>query len=606
MSKITGDSEGLSFILDGFKNTLPPDQQIREVNKNSEEAIQRVQRDDPNYKGLITFEMDKEYFSKNGVAKLCIIDNGDGMAYKFLDEYLIKLGASTRKNKYINWGAGFKLSALPFNPYGLVIRSWTKDNPNGHMVRIWRNPVTGIYETKGDQVYIIAGAKPKGIDKSGTQITFLGENKDHNTTLIPPTLLKGGLLMGGRKSPRAWIAAYLNTKKYNVENNIVTLVNVVEGRPNRVIGHKNVLEKYCSSRGSIELSKATMDWYLLPESKYHPGSNKVDTGRRENALAVGQFCLVHEDETLRVDYSGKSDRNPLSAWGHHYSKYRVALVLRPNHTYFSPNLERTAIFREGIEGKEYEINWKSEWQARMPTVLVNLEAQMAEKALKESSDYDGELKKYASLFRPEKYKARKNGKIPIDKDEILKTGGQLQLDEPPGPPNPGPPPIPDPDVEYGEIEQELGIQVQKSETKGVVTRNNPYPKVAEVEEGPSHYVAIFDMDNFTVDLNTECLLIEQLINYRVKKDKKTKYALVKKLLIEVIKYQLQQQVAHIRWITGWDDEKISNALSRESLTSCVSNKSFLLEKLDIALKKNKGLNPTPLSMNGKGEHVHPE
>ena len=101
MSKITGDSEGLSFILDGFKNTLPPDQQIREVNKNSEEAIQRVQRDDPNYKGLITFEMDKEYFSKNGVAKLCIIDNGDGMAYKFLDEYLIKLGASTRKNKYI-------------------------------------------------------------------------------------------------------------------------------------------------------------------------------------------------------------------------------------------------------------------------------------------------------------------------------------------------------------------------------------------------------------------------------------------------------------------------------------------------------------------------
>ena len=67
-----------------------------------------------------------------------------------------------------------------------------------------------------------------------------------------------------------------------------------------------------------------------------------------------------------------------------------------------------------------------------------------------------------------------------------------------------------------------------------------------------------------------------------------------------------RKAAHIRWITGWDDEKISNALSRGSLTACVSNKSFLLEKLDIALKKNKGLNPTPLSMNGKGEHVHPE
>ena len=602
MGKITGDSEGLSFILDGYKNTLPPDQQIREVNKNAEEAIQRVQNGNPeSYRGIITFEMDKEYYSKHGVAKLCIIDNGDGMTYNFLDEYLIKLGASTRKNKHPNWGAGFKLSALPFNPYGVIIRSWTKENSHGHVVWIHRNPTTGIYETKDDKVWTIRTPKPKGIDKSGTQITFLGQSKDEDTTVIPPALLKGGLLMGGRKSPRAWIAAYLNTKKYNIEKNITTFVRLVADRPSKVIGHKNVLEKYCTHQGSVNLSKATMEWYLLPPKK---DSDRADAGRRENVLAVGQFCLVHQDETLRADYAGKSDRNPLTAWGHHYSKYRVALVLKADHTYFSPNLERTNIFRDGTKGTEYEINWKTEWQARMPTVLVNLEADLAAKALKESSDYDGELKKYASLFRPEKYKARKNGKIPIDKDEILKIGGRIHNDEVDPDPEPGP--DPEPDTDYGEIEQELGIQVEKSETKGVVTRNNPYPKVAEVEEGATQYVATFDMGNFTVDLNTECLLLEQLINYRVKKDKKTKYDLVKKLLIQIIKYQLQQQVAHIRWITGWEDVDIRNALSRGSLTSCVSNKSFLLEKLDMALKKNKGLNPAPLSMNGKGEHVHPE
>ena len=141
---------------------------------NAEEAIQRVQNGNPeSYRGIITFEMDKEYYSKHGVAKLCIIDNGDGMTYNFLDEYLIKLGASTRKNKHPNWGAGFKLSALPFNPYGVIIRSWTKENSHGHVVWIHRNPTTGIYETKDDKVWTIRTPKPKGIDKSGTQITFL-------------------------------------------------------------------------------------------------------------------------------------------------------------------------------------------------------------------------------------------------------------------------------------------------------------------------------------------------------------------------------------------------------------------------------------------------
>ena len=49
-NKLTGDSSGLSYIISNMKNTMPADQYIREVNKNAEEAIQRVQKINPKWK----------------------------------------------------------------------------------------------------------------------------------------------------------------------------------------------------------------------------------------------------------------------------------------------------------------------------------------------------------------------------------------------------------------------------------------------------------------------------------------------------------------------------------------------------------------------------
>ena len=69
-NKITGDSEGLSYILQGYKNTIPADQYLREVNKNSEEAIQRVQKVNPSYQGKITIKKDDQYYIKNKISNV--------------------------------------------------------------------------------------------------------------------------------------------------------------------------------------------------------------------------------------------------------------------------------------------------------------------------------------------------------------------------------------------------------------------------------------------------------------------------------------------------------------------------------------------------------
>ena len=307
-------------------------------------------------------------------------------------------------------------------------------------------------------------------------------------------------------------------------------------------------------------------------------------------LTVGQLATCHEDEVLKVDYAGKSDRNPLAAWGHQYSKTRVALVLKPDINEFRPNLERTNIFKEGVEANEYFDNWKEEWQQKTPEILVNLEKTMMEKAIEKSSRFEDELKKHANLFRSDQYMVSSKGEFQIEKDKTFKTGGNKNIigDENfDSEGNSGP----NPDKEYGEIEQELGIKVERSKTTGVLTQNNPYPSVGKVQEGEDSPIAQYVHDTYSVDINTDSLQISQLVEHRVKKDKLNNYESVKKILLEIIEFQIKQQIAHVVNLTGYEQEQIIRALSPESLSACLANKSFLLEKLDQKLVELKSIVP---------------
>ena len=71
-----------------------------------------------------------------------------------------------------------------------------------------------------------------------------------------------------------------------------------------------------------------------------------------------------------------------------------------------------------------------------------------------------------------------------------------------------------------------------------------------------------------MDINTDSLQIRQLIEHRIKKDKKNNYENVKKILLDILSFQIKQQVAHIVNISGWEKELIERALSPESL-SCL-------------------------------------
>jgi hypothetical protein len=53
VTQMTGSAEGLSLLIDSWRNQIAQDQQYREFTQNSIESIKRVQKKNPEYKGII-------------------------------------------------------------------------------------------------------------------------------------------------------------------------------------------------------------------------------------------------------------------------------------------------------------------------------------------------------------------------------------------------------------------------------------------------------------------------------------------------------------------------------------------------------------------------
>lgn len=104
-------------------------QWAREAWRNSEESGASV----------IQFGIEEQAAESQGVLRRTIMDNGSGMAP---DDLLVFLSSFGGGGKPIgvdgNFGQGFKSSVLPWNPYGVVVISYTEEEPDGYMVWIRR------------------------------------------------------------------------------------------------------------------------------------------------------------------------------------------------------------------------------------------------------------------------------------------------------------------------------------------------------------------------------------------------------------------------------------------------------------------------------------
>ena len=142
----------------------------------------------------VEFGIHPDLFRVHNKAALCIFDNGHGMNPDDLVTFFSSFGDS---NKDIgldkNFGVGAKASILPWNHYGLVVLSWTEDNPDGAM--IWLQYHDGFYGPREwlvdngyggtiDETVITPGYDPElGIDWADLKPEWITD-AGHGTILV--------------------------------------------------------------------------------------------------------------------------------------------------------------------------------------------------------------------------------------------------------------------------------------------------------------------------------------------------------------------------------------------------------------------------------------
>ena len=593
VTQMTANAMGLSLLIDSWRNQISQDQQYREFTQNSIESIKRVQKKNPGYRGIIKWEVDEAYFNKHKVKKLCIIDNGEGMTPVEMLKNLNALGGSTRNNDYYNHGCGAKIAGLAHNRAGIIYRSWK--NGQGNVMRFMRNQMGqyGAVKMGGKNSFEILEdvEKPSIIKDHGCVVTLLGDEDKDNTTL-PSN--KYGLLKNSRISKSEWLTCYLNTKFYNVPNNIKITASRFgdDGRAAYVIkGHEYGLNFDFDKTDEVQLTKTKVKIFYR---------EKQSIKKQTQYMSNGQLGIVDQDQIIKLEFVGGGGYEPLPAWGLQCLKKQVALILIPEGQ-FKQNIERTDLICDGVRIQEQLNLWKTEFKEKMPDWLREIEAKKRQEQLDKDNDSAETLKKLAPLFKKERFFNSETGDVDIKEDDKRKASSRTKIK---GEDNNNSNLFNDPKDEFGNIEAIFGTKVDRSKFTGKkIHLINEYPELFRIEDGPSHLIGSFVKDTYTIEINTESNLVTELVEYIGKKFPKEMKSVLIDEVVKMIGLGLQQQVAHVYNRTDASEEQIDSALSSLSLTACAANKDYVVQKLTTKLKSKDIKNNFPVNRDEHNFHI---
>jgi hypothetical protein len=418
----------IAFLLDRLAADTPPNQQIRELTQNALEALQRRQKCDGNFEGLIRWDVDWDHLKRTGQYKLSIVDNGDGMTPEQMHEYLNSLavqGANQTQGISQNFGVGAKITALHRNSHGLVYQSWREGK--GAMVKLHRDDKAGVYGLASFELAdgpdwtprIKDAYKPKIIESSGTKVTLLGTTEDDNTC-FPPQDVGGGM---------NWLITYLTGRYFRMPENVKLQVRVLtkdesewpdeEPAPSvktynfqTVKGAKSLLDDYASAKGTVPLSTADAHWWVFDDPRQ---ASKDMSSRGGRTCKVG---LVFQDEVY-VQITPPTARRVLAGFGIVFGSDHVVIHIEPRKPLdVRADTARSRIIINGEDAQEanWFETWGAEFQQKMPDAI---KAKIDEIMAKTERDPEGKarerilerLRRIRELLRPSRYRRDPNGKL---------------------------------------------------------------------------------------------------------------------------------------------------------------------------------------------------
>ncbi|MEU2038277.1 hypothetical protein [Nocardia niwae] len=201
----------------------------------------------------VYFGVDEESFTEHGVARRYVADNGVGMNEENLQLFLSSFGGGGRTISLTeNFGQGFKASCYEWNPYGIIVLSWTEETPEGRMIWIHFDERHDRWQLKDFDIYY-PGSDPAGppddindcippsfnpslgIDLRkfhfdeikqaghGTVFLFLGDSPTRDTV--------SGDFKRGEDEVKRGIVNYLNTRFVEIPGDVSVRVATLEPKP---------------------------------------------------------------------------------------------------------------------------------------------------------------------------------------------------------------------------------------------------------------------------------------------------------------------------------------------------------------------------------------
>lgn len=422
MPKKPLDIESVQFTnvaatMKHLTQSMLPGQVYREMTHNSIEAIQRRTSDGDATPGLITWMADPEY-EEQGIYKLTLMDNGDGMSKEEMPKYLLNIngaGANKERGGNDNYGMGAKLAGFDKHPKGLVYKSWAESK--GHQATLVKRDLNNKEEfgfitqqdpeTGEEDLVVPLGNEIKKryrpIRSNGTAVTLLGKSNRENTVRAP----KG---FTGSK----WLCKYLNSRYFELPLDITLRVRVYptdwESRKNhsgkleyvKVEGQKAVFDKHSISKGVIQTEDTKQYWWAF-------GKN-VPKEVVEMGATTGRVGILHQGEVYynRNTSVGKQEMSHFQIYS---GRNRIAIIIEPDitkHTDIQASPVRDAVYMDGGTDRDKNKDpfdgwielWAEEFCKQTPDIIKEI--------CEESLSTDGEGDFSAKNRRARRYKSLTN------------------------------------------------------------------------------------------------------------------------------------------------------------------------------------------------------
>jgi len=583
----------IGFMLERMAKDCSELQFLRELTQNSIESILRL----PERKGEILWDVDWITYDLNGVYKLCITDNGEGMTGEEMIKYINHLSSSGGVQAHnANYGVGAKIAAATRNPAGLIYLSWRDDI--GAMIHFWRDHQTGDYglmqlqrpdDSWGHWAHVEDSVKPDLISSHGTKVVLNGLTEDSNTMIAPE----------GAASPSRWVTRYLNTRYFRFPEGIT--VKAREGWENdrsdkdrnvlrTITGQERYLSDHAESSGIVNLVNARTHWWIL---------------RRESALtqntgfiaSSGHCAALWKDELYEMT-TGRANTAALQNFGIVFGYQQVVLYVEPLESLGVEILTNTARTSLLLNGNPLPwADWQDEFRKLMPKEIV--EHMEAVAAASQASDHKDSikdrLKQIEEIFKLSRYRLTKGGTLLVSGETQAAGGGgnRSGSSKSQGASAAGPNPGKNPSV-YSLFLTDTGVP-------GVEARPDSFPQVVWVSIADSTR-AVGDIEDRAAKYLEKDNMLQINADFRVFTDMTKRWSEyfaavpgAQVVVTEVVREWFEQSLVEavlsshaLRNSQHWSVENVRQMLSEEGLTAVVLPRWHIEQSIKRALGSKFG------------------